>query len=162
MINPNSRQISFTLWFMLAFSLLGVLMPSYFIYDTDKTLSWPTVKGKIITSRVQLVMHHSNGTTSEMYRADVRYVYAVDGNGYINDNINNSIESYPDREDVDQIISNYKLGHRVPVAYNPAAPSESVLEPGVPWMIYVFLAIFSPFLIGFGGLAIWQVTRKVH
>ena len=101
----------------------------------ERTTHWPSVNGRVID--IQEYEHHNSelGTTYYSYTSTV--IYSVDGNSY---------------------IKTFDGSHQQPIKvfYDPSAPGDSVLEPGVEsdeTDLAFLVAVFAG-LLGSGTLAI--------
>lgn len=99
-----------------------------------KSREWPQVEGRVIESHIRPI--YASGTP-KYYNIQVIYTYSVDGSVYQNDKI--TYKGFVDPEDTDydhlqdaqHITNKYPVGCTVPVHYNPANKSISVLDPGL-------------------------------
>ena len=109
--------------------------------------SWPTTDGRITASRVERVKRAGEGNAT--YTADITYEYSLDGRGFEGDRVwFGDNYSASDASAFRAAVARYPVGTAVKVHYDPAEPSESVLEPGPTWsgsMLY---------FIGLGLMAI--------
>lgn len=114
------------------FTVIGI---PFVIEGTDRILtasateSWPTVDGEVAVSRViaRSTFDSDSGTSGTAYEAIIIYRYMVDGTQHTghriayyrlgNDNSRSADKQYP-------------AGEPVKVSYNPADPSDAVLQPG--------------------------------
>ncbi len=105
------------------------------------SVDWPTTKGVVVSAEV-IRNRSDDGVT---YRPEVLFEYTVDGEKYQQNHIrydgdvSTSSITYSNK-----MVRKYKPGTEVVVHYDPAEPTEAVLEPGTTWSSY--------FLIGFGAI----------
>lgn len=100
--------------------------------------SWPKAEGVIKESEIQIV--EKAGSTQ--FKAHVLYEFTVDGKKYTSTKINYDLMSSSERPAVEELVNRYPKGQQVSVYYQPDAPSESVLEPGlVQWLIPVSIVL---------------------
>jgi hypothetical protein len=139
------------LWLMLAIAALFAEPNLRRATHGKASVGWPSTTGQIIGSR--LVTDH--GSEDERYRAAVRYGYSVDGVRHVGDRVRfyyrwRFDDHYYDRAFVEEIVSRYPVGREVKVYYQPGAPENSVLEPG---LVRVEL-VTGRVALGFMGLAV--------
>jgi hypothetical protein len=115
------------------------------------SVRWPSTDGRIVSSR--LVTDHDS-SDDKRYSAAVRYSYEVDGAQYVGDRVlfyyRSRFEGHTyDRSLVDPVLRRYPVGRQVRVHYEPGAPKNSVLEPGLVGAELAAGAV----ALGFVGLA---------
>lgn len=137
------------------FQIFSVMMalagPVLLIWQAKDTLreiassNWPTVEGEV----QELVAKRSvtdNGKTLQFY-GRVKYTYIVDGVEYSTDLTDfGPGTKWPDRSSALVDISQYRVGLKVPVYYDPAEPSVGVLQPGLPQphrLAMILLIVFT-------------------
>ena len=114
--------------------------------------SWPTVRGKIISSSVES-NSGKNGTT---YHAEVRYEYNVAGRVQSSNQVAFGDYGSSNPSDIHRIVMRYPAGAEVVVHYSPTSLTESVLETGISGKTFLlpgFGSIF--FVIGLGVFNFW-------
>ncbi|MBV8210959.1 MAG: DUF3592 domain-containing protein [Burkholderiaceae bacterium] len=126
-----------------------------------KSLSWPSIEGVISHSAVLMRTQTSSSGNTLMYQADVAYRYKVKGQDYSSSRI--TLMDYSSTTGHAQdVVARYPDGSTVAVYYNPADPSDAVLEPGGNTGITIV------HLIGwlFAGVGLFflymSVTGRVH
>ncbi|MBN2307490.1 MAG: DUF3592 domain-containing protein [Candidatus Hydrogenedentes bacterium] len=128
--------------------------------------AWPTAPGTITRSDVETAgTGGRHGVTA--YRARVEYAYEVGGESYTGDRLFfGSPERYSETH-AHQWANRYRLGAEVAVAYEPAAPENAVLRPGLVWEGATFtlaMAIGGFCLLAVATLAIthglWPLLRR--
>ncbi len=142
-------------WFLAIFGLPFFVFGAYFlfttvvsVYDGMRMASWPQVQGTLTFAELR----SSTSDNSTTYHATARYRYRVGGIEYASDRV--AIHGGGDN------IGDFqnKLGHRlellhqnrqpVLVYYNPADPSDAILNRDLRWGMIGFKAIF---IVVFGG-----------
>jgi hypothetical protein len=126
------------------------------------SLLWPSAEGVISHSAMLLQMQQTSGSTNAAtYKADVAYRYKVRGRDYSSGRIT-LLDFSSTAGRAQSIVNRYADGAPVTVYYNPADPSDAVLERGGTGgiaVLYIIGAIFSAagvlFLIG-------SLTGRVH
>jgi hypothetical protein len=90
--------------------------------------TWLTVPGAVLNSEVKVNQHHgSKGRTTVTYEPAVSYQYKVNDQSYSGDHIGFGTTTYG-RSKAEKIIALYPTGAPVTVYYDPADPSQAVLE----------------------------------
>ena len=118
---------------------------------------WPSVSGTIVSSEMECEEHDDPDT----YRLLVQYTYEVQGEMHTGDTLTYRGTSTK-RQHVAAHLAKYPAGCQVPVFYDPEAPEQSVLEPGVDTKNYrIAVAVLSIlFLIGLVMLT-WTIIDLV-
>lgn len=94
--------------------------------------AWPATEGRIIASRVARIKQRGGG--KETYTADITYEYSLDGRTFEGERVWFGDDySASDASAFRAAVGRYPVGSAVKVHYDPAEPSESVLEPGPTW-----------------------------
>jgi Protein of unknown function (DUF3592) len=127
-----------------------------------ESLLWPQTEGTISHSAVLLQMQQAaSSTNAATYKADVTYRYKVQGRDYSSERI--SLSDFSSSGGRAQgIVDRYADGATVAVYYNPANPSEAVLERGSTagiGVLYIIGGIFAATGLMF---LIASVTGRVH
>jgi hypothetical protein len=120
-------------FFFLVFLGLGIFL----IYRTQQSKkkaqlsqNWPATQGQITDSHVsRSVDTDSDGSTSTAYSAQVAYTYQVLGQAYNGSKIAFGFNpSYSNQSKAQATAARYPVGSAVAVYYDPANPSDAVLE----------------------------------
>jgi len=112
------------------------------IAEARQSLGWPTAVGTVIHSEVSSHDSHSEGKTTRMYTANVRYRYSVNGVQYTADRITLGDSSTSSAGNKQEIVGRYSVGASVPVHYDPGNPQNALLEAGPVFITYI------PFIFG--------------
>ena len=121
----------------------------------DESLTWPTIKGTITSSRVHDV-HRYEDTT--LYFVDLTYEYSVNGQQYVSDNYDFWASDFTRRYQAQDTVDKYPSGMAVNVHYDPDHPENAVLIPGClgcrrsPFILWELIAIVSGSLVLLGYL----------
>ena len=86
------------------------------------SLTWPRTRGRILTSEVK---RGAKGGA----RADITYGYSVAGQSHTGSRVNSSLGG-SNLNESSRIVKANPVNSDVTVFYNPANPTEAVLEPG--------------------------------
>jgi uncharacterized protein DUF3592 len=127
---------------MLAFSLWLVLTNWQEIKGSffSDLATFRSAEGKIVSSST----YTSTRNRKTYYHYSIEYEYVVNGKNYRSDEITFNDNYSIDQEFAQTYISNYPVGKKVTVYYDPHDPSFSVLEPeknGDSALDLLFLAI---------------------
>lgn len=128
---------------------LALVWMGYVAYElgmSHRTTEWKGVEGTVITSDVR------PSPITPWHEADVTYAYSVDGRNLKGTNLRMGTDFHFLESGAESEAEKYPEGEKVTVYYNPQAPSDAVLEPGlnrhiffdVMWMA---AAIFGLFLL---------------
>src|SRR5437868_2422728 len=138
----------------LAFGVFGLIVLAITIASLREAAAmkrWPVAKGRVLSSKVEEYQDDAGsgkfgGARARMtlYRPVVSYRYEAEGRRYEGNRITQSPglnRGVPDF--AEQVARRYAAGNEVDVRYNPARPSESVLEPRVPgsWLFALAIAV---------------------
>lgn len=139
------------------FLVVGAAIGAFLVWQLVKGVKarkWPTVRGTVDESRVSMHTSYDEGRRSTTYGADILYHYEVDGSPYSGTRLSFSDYRSSNRRRAEQIVGRYSPGSVVQVYYSPDDPSESLLEPGVKPMFFLFLLLPLIFIVlGVLGLA---------
>lgn len=96
----------------------------------DASQSWHSTSGQILEARVDRSTHtDSDGDTSNSYTPKVEYSYEIAGASYHGKKISFGLaQGYNSAHKAQEIIARYPLSRQVIVYYDPANPSDAVLE----------------------------------
>lgn len=158
MINMITENIAVIGWigvFMFIFDaiFLGI------IFSTQRKVaqanSWPSTMGTILMSMVQWRASGSNSTSGANYPV-VMYSYQAMGQAYQG----NKVAPGPEVGGMgaNKVVARYPMGAQVTVYYNPANPSEALLErdtPGFVKVLWISLVATDVFLCGLGGALVF-------
>ena len=138
----------------LGIGLVAVLVVGFSILRGQKSRSWPSVAGSILSSSISV--HEStdeDGSTTTNYGVDLLYRYSVSGQEFQGTRRTFIDVHTSSRSRAEKILAKYPQGSSVTVHYDPQKPSTCVLEPGVGWVSYLFLALGLAFLLfGLAGV----------
>lgn len=113
--------------------------------------SWPSVTGRVLSSAVR-----RSGRTR---RARVRYAYEVRGKELIGTRIR-CLEPVT-LEWASTTAERYPVGAPVVVYYDPAQPTESVLEPGRRSVAFVAMAFTDALVLALAVAATFAAVRQL-
>ncbi|UCD75213.1 MAG: DUF3592 domain-containing protein [Phycisphaerales bacterium] len=164
----RSRGIGFLMFFGLFWTaIVGSfdVFVGYSAYRQTKAESFPTVSGVILSSGISSHQStDSDGHTTTQHKAEITFSYEVVGVSYTGDTYRFGAFSSSDRGHAEGVIARYPEGAEVEVHYNPADPSEAVLEVGIGAMqmfLFLFLTPFNLIMLWLWGVNIGAVRRMI-
>ena len=100
--------------------------------------------------------------TSTSYSLRVKYSYTVEGTTYDGNTIGFGRMSHNERSDAQEELKSYPKGKTIDVYYDPENPSDSVLNKGVFWPMYIVIAVMVIMLIGsiWASFALTKYLKK--
>lgn len=119
----------FIIIFLSVFVVLGLALTWYGISSyrqSQASLSWPTVTGKVTTSKVTI---EDDGEDEPCHIGDIEYLYVVQNKEYRNKDVVIGPSDCSEIE-ANEIVKKYPALAEVKVFYDPSQPEVSVLEPG--------------------------------
>lgn len=125
-------------FFAVIMILLGALLISLGLFTLQRhraAVRWPQAPGVIEVSEVAAERHFKNNL---MYRPVIRYRYSAPGGPYVGEKLANTGKLYTEENKAQKITARYPVGSTVMALYNPADPSEAVLERGASggvWLV---------------------------
>ena len=128
------------------------------IDDARSTLFWPIVNGTVTHSEVTSYVSSSEGKSTQMYSADVRYRYTINGTPYSSGRVSLGDSSTSSSGGKEEIVMRYAMGQQVLVYYDPVTPGESLLEPGPAFITYIPFAFGLLCMIS-GVIAFFRNTK---
>lgn len=139
--------------------VIGLLAMQYVSKPLSEAFSesekWPQTEGVITDGEV--LSFRSDG--QNMYRASLVYKYEVDGKQYHSNAIRKGISSTSFKYFPKRKVEKHPIGSKVMVFYNPALPSEALLEPGLGALKYLFYGIPASFIL-IGLMVFWKRALK--
>ena len=147
---PKKLGFFITYVFPWPFLMAGIAMLAFgfrSLQAARASSSWPTAEGTVTSSKVESSRSRSGSRNSTTYHARVKYTYSVGGQSHKGDRVafgdyGSSISSH-----ARGIVARYPVGIKVDVFHAPAAPGQSVLEPGVKGQAFILPGIGTIFTI---------------
>jgi hypothetical protein len=129
------NMVFLPLLFLVIFGGLGIAFLAIALVSRRKaqtSQSWPTVAARVLASEVREHVSHEHDSdnmpsTQYSYEPVVEYNYAVGAQTYISRRIAYGANSFG-RGQAQKMVESYPVGSVVTAHYNPANPSEAVLE----------------------------------
>lgn len=133
---PNS-EASPVVIFATCFGLALLLFFFSFRKMAKKAASWPSVRGRVVSSGVDSFQKTEDGRTRTLYTAAVEYAYQVHGVDYHSRQINLGMTTSGSQSGAEKVAARYPQGASVDVHYEPENPSNAALEnpTGYTWLI---------------------------
>jgi hypothetical protein len=127
--------------FMLGFALWRAVQGA-------RTRKWPSVPGTVLTSntiarrakKLQSEEGEEEPTTQVLYHAEIKYTYTVGGREYTGEHLRLDSLEVSSEEHARKVTARYPQGASVTVYYNPADPSQALLEPGPGASVWMLIA----------------------
>ena len=124
----------------VAFACFGLAILFFFaMYRRylKQARSWPSVKGKIVESRVETYVKREDGRDRTQYSPLVEYVYRVNDREYRSRQIRFSMRVQGSEAFAQKEAARYPIGAEVVVHYDPNNFSNAALEGpgGYPWIM---------------------------
>lgn len=135
------------------FLLVGVPVVGFFVprlLRAMRTSSWPRVGGEIVASRsaMRAASDAEGGGRNEMHRPVVTYRYRVADTNYQGNRIAcNDRGMLFSRAFARRTVARYRKGQPCSVAYDPARPQSSLLEPGARISDWIPVAVGIAFVL---------------
>lgn len=154
----SSRSIT---CFLFLFAIVGFVVVCFGIWTAIKSIRathWPVAEGVVQASTMK--RHTSNGSHGgDTFSPEVSYTFQANGASFTGNKISfgqmSSSTDYAQR-----ILDRYPVGKKVSVYYDPANPSEAVLETGIHGGTWVLLAVGTIFMLA--GSMFLQIFRKAQ
>ena len=148
--NPTPAILSF------CFGLGALMMFLAARRYAKQAAHWPSVRGRIVESRVESYSEYRDGQRTTFYRPVVEYAYAVHGLALHGNQIKPMTQLSGSESMAARIVAKYPADSAVDVHYDPADPNNAALEnpAGASWIAAVAaLAFFaaSAWLLGVFG-----------
>lgn len=128
------------------------------------TSGWPSVEGTIIESYLEKTRRAGGraGVPSQIvWRPTFKYEYEVQGNKHIGERrAIHPDEDYKRQSAAQHVADQYPVGARVRVYYDPANPSEAVLEVGATSKVKTLLILPCILIVVSSGILFVSYRRK--
>ena len=142
------------LWLLaLALPALLVGVVSYVTVRTVKAARWLETQARITESRIEVERHRFAGDTTKV--RNLPYVaYDFVANGATVRGTQISVGVAP-ADNVDVVLKHYPVGATVPVYYDPANPTDCVLERTPPVSLGALWGGTAAALAAYGAVVVW-------
>jgi hypothetical protein len=166
----NTNTLTLLIVVGLAVLFIGIGLLLIFLYRRNQkraseSLLWPETSGTVVHSAVSAEVSvfdndEIQNQRQQMYSADIRYTYLIDGVEYTTKRISFAGKSsYSKQQRAEEIIAKYPQGASVRVFYNPEKNQESVLErtangsgvllgAGVAFLLVGVITLIVGFVLG--------------
>lgn len=139
-----------SLIFLLLFGAIFVAVGSFMTHAAYSAHAWPTTTATILSSRIGT--SHTHDASS--YRPEILYRYRVGDRSYTGNRFAFSYGS--SYQAVSAVIRRYPAGATVTAFYDPAKPSQAVLEQSTVLFPLVFVAVGA----GVIGLGVFLLQKR--
>lgn len=125
----------------LGFAAFASLIVYAIQKNAAQARAWPTATGKIESSDVHEFQSHDSdrNRSRTQYRAEVVYSYQVAGVRYTSDKLGSAQISASTDALARRASARYPAGSIIQVHYNPANPSEAIVNPGGRGLLLLWL-----------------------
>ena len=149
----------FTAFLMVIMGLAAGVVGILNLSKARESAGWTETEGEVIASDVD---RKGSSSSSNRWRARVRYKYSVNGEVFECDRVD-FVKANMSLTKAKERAGQYSAGTQVTVYYDPADPSEAVLENGVKLQVYFMPGIGLVFVvIGIGSLFSRNVSVEVN
>ncbi len=156
--DAKSPIVRVGMYFLAALMFVSVPVIAWVTFDqfrrAEASERWPQVEGIIEASWVD--ENKIQGT----YVPNVEYVYVVGNKTLIGKRIGQHQVECESRKDAEAMIAPYFVKSRHAVYYDPNAPADAMLEPGVTFGNYGMFAV-PPVILLIGCVAWWLARRPL-
>jgi hypothetical protein len=164
----RSQGLIFFLIFGLFWTAIVGVFDAFVGYNTCRQIrseSFPTVGGTILSSEISSYQStDSDGHTTTQHKPEITFSYEVNSTTYTGSVYRFGAFSSSDRDYAEGVVAGYPEGAEVEVYYNPADPSEAVLEVGVDSMqmfLFLFLTPFNLIMLWLWGVNAGALRRML-
>ena len=120
-----------------------------------QTLDWEEGSAEMLSSGVGA----PDGPRSRCYPPRAAYSYSAEGKQFTGQRVR-ATDGCVSESELTEFQAEFKKGDTVDVYYDPARPSEAVLQPGRLWYSDWVQAFFGLFFIGFGIVTGIRTLRR--
>lgn len=152
-------------FFAVIMLLIGALLISLGLFTLQRhraAAGWPQAPAVIEVSEIVAERHFNDNL---MYRPKIRYRYSAPGGPFAGDKMANTGKLYTKEKEAQRIAARYPVGGTVMARYNPADPSEAVLERGASggiWLVcFGLLCWIAPVAGGAAAGLSWKPIAAV-
>ena len=149
-------------WAVVAFflSFPGIILVAYLakVFEIGAASSWTETTGRITQSGLAREIRESNEMERKVTVPKIEYEYQVGAQTMVGTRVNFAeiLEGVQAKE----ARARFELGATVPVYYNPANPSEAVLERELPPVVHAALGVVAVMVAIIGLVAWFFLIRK--
>jgi Protein of unknown function (DUF3592) len=141
--------------FFISFGAILIRKGNRYLRIAAAAAQWPIVTGKVISTDVVKRIDRTGDGPSTYFVPQVHYVYHADGVSRDGSVIRVGLENrgYSREQQAREFLTNYSVGSKIPVRYDPQNPVVAVLELGQIGGGSNLLAGILLMLVGIGGVA---------
>ena len=127
-MSPDTKARMFGFTILAVIATLIAMNTTSGVFRSIASEQWPHASAQVIASTV----YEDSTDVSPRWEPSVVYHYKVGDRTFTSGRVRFLMHPMYRREEANQVADSYQVGRVVSVAYDPANPSESVLEPGPP------------------------------
>ena len=156
--------------FPLSFGFGSIIFLGVGLWMINKGMqseNWDKGTATITSSEIEKTESRSKDAqgftqTSISYSVRVKYSYTVEGSNYEGNTVGFGTMSHNERSDAQEELKSYPKGKTIDVYYDPENPSDSVLNKGVFWPMYIVVVVMVIMLIGsiWASFALTKYLKK--
>ncbi len=126
------------------------------IWQAASSATWPTTTAVIVRSDIA----RRDDDSGNSFVPDIEYRYTVDGQDLTSKGLRAGMKVLYSRKVARSVANEYHAGQLVMIAYDPANPSNALLEPGLHKQTFVAMVFGATALmfVTSVGLAIWTMV----
>ena len=156
--------------FPLSFGFGSIIFLSVGLWIINRGIqseNWDKGTAMITSSEIEKKESRSNDDqgftqTSTSFCVRVKYSYNVEGSNYEGNSVGFGTMSHNEISDAQKELKSYPIGKTIDVYYDPENPSDSVLNKGVFWPMYIVIVVMVIMLIGsiWASFALTKYLKK--
>ena len=135
--------------FLFISSILFFVLTKPMFTQALGSKNWPSTIGTVVKSHVD----SNAGEDNNMYALRFQYDYYIDGRKYTTKGryftYGEGSQSW--KGNLYEYAAEHPVGSTIPIFYNPAKPTQSTVEKGIPWYFWLLGAFNAIFF--WGGIA---------
>jgi hypothetical protein len=139
-----------------AFGLAFLLISAFAVLNSLRARKWTMTIGRIIHSEVYVSKDEDD--SADTYRPDIVFEYSVFGEKFICDRLYFGVKimTSGNLRNSQKFVRKYAVNKEVAVYYNPDNPKQSVIEPGIHFVLGSIF-VMSILLITMGASLFFRI-----
>lgn len=153
----------FLIFFTLFWTALVGVFNTVIISDIirrEQAQSYPSTRGTVIRS----VIKETGSSDDTTYSPEIDFTYPVNGKTYSSNTYRYGQVGSSQRSHADSVVAQYVVGQQVVVYYNPADPTDAILDrdtQGMDLFLFLIMTPFNVFMLGLWGYHATLLKRKI-